>query len=440
MNGHISELKTPLIGVILTLAFFLLAAPNAIAATYYVATNGSDSNSCTQAQSTSAPKRNIMGSSGGLKCLAAGNGDTLVIRAGTYTEVLTTNTQSWPSGTSYANAATIKAQTGESVIIKPNSNNGVGLSGPAAYLVFDGLIVDGGNCTSCNELVWIGNGANHIRFLNTEIRNNPNGQNLVSIGGSFIEFIGGSVHDAHGTAPVQTTSNGFYGFYIGGKDNLIDTVKVYNCVAYGIHVYNEGNTPDRNVIRNSQVYNINAVSSGALTTGILLGTGTGNMAYNNVVRDIGVVGYGLGISTGNNASGSKIYNNTVTRTYYGITTSNTSGPIIKNNVLFSNTGAHYNDYGNTSNASLANNLCSSSGTGCALVGDPLFVDIASNNYALQALSPAIDRGTTLTDMPAYDLNQTVRPQGAGWDLGAYEYGAGAVAVAPFPPTNVRIIR
>src|SRR5438445_11204846 len=29
--------------------------------TYYVATNGSDSNSCTQARSTSTPKRNIMG-------------------------------------------------------------------------------------------------------------------------------------------------------------------------------------------------------------------------------------------------------------------------------------------------------------------------------------------------------------------------------------------
>src|SRR5215475_14289659 len=47
------------------------------AATYYVATTGSDSNSCAAAQNISTPKRSI---NAGLACLAAGNGDTVYIR------------------------------------------------------------------------------------------------------------------------------------------------------------------------------------------------------------------------------------------------------------------------------------------------------------------------------------------------------------------------
>jgi parallel beta-helix repeat protein len=49
----------------------------------------------------------------------------------------------------------------------------------------------------------------------------------------------------------------------------------------------------------------------------------------------------------------------------------------------------------------------------------LFVDPGSNNYQLKPGSPAIDKGTTLTDVPA-DILGVKRPQGAGYDIGAYE--------------------
>ncbi len=62
--------------------------------------------------------------------------------------------------------------------------------------------------------------------------------------------------------------------------------------------------------------------------------------------------------------------------------------------------------------------------------DPLFVDIANRNARLQSNSPCIDIGS-LAGMVSPDLDGTARPQGAGPDLGAYEFTT-ASAAAPEP--------
>jgi parallel beta-helix repeat protein len=49
--------------------------------------------------------------------------------------------------------------------------------------------------------------------------------------------------------------------------------------------------------------------------------------------------------------------------------------------------------------------------------DPLFIN---NNYLLSDSSPCIDSGTSL-DAPATDIRGTIRPQGGGYDMGAYEF-------------------
>ncbi len=58
------------------------------------------------------------------------------------------------------------------------------------------------------------------------------------------------------------------------------------------------------------------------------------------------------------------------------------------------------------------------GTG-NLSADPRFVNAATGNLHLLAGSPAIDTGTS-TGAPAVDLDGVRRPQGAGFDMGAYE--------------------
>ncbi|MCX8173266.1 MAG: Ig-like domain-containing protein [Thermoplasmata archaeon] len=64
----------------------------------------------------------------------------------------------------------------------------------------------------------------------------------------------------------------------------------------------------------------------------------------------------------------------------------------------------------------------STGTG-NLYGDPRFLNPAAGtggNYHLQPGSPAIDNGTA-TGAPGIDLDGVSRPQGDGYDIGAYEH-------------------
>jgi hypothetical protein len=68
--------------------------------------------------------------------------------------------------------------------------------------------------------------------------------------------------------------------------------------------------------------------------------------------------------------------------------------------------------------------------------DPLFVDAKAGDFHLQASSPLIDRGAAF-NAPATDLDGNSRPCGAGFDLGAYEFGACSpvrnVTSGPGPP-------
>ncbi len=53
-------------------------------------------------------------------------------------------------------------------------------------------------------------------------------------------------------------------------------------------------------------------------------------------------------------------------------------------------------------------------------GDPMFVDPVHNDYRLRPNSPAINKGATLKGFN-YDKEGNLRPQGAAWDMGAFEY-------------------
>jgi hypothetical protein len=57
-------------------------------------------------------------------------------------------------------------------------------------------------------------------------------------------------------------------------------------------------------------------------------------------------------------------------------------------------------------------------------GDPKFVNASAADFHLQEGSSAIEKGSPL-NAPTNDYDGNIRPQGAGYDIGAYEYGAGS---------------
>src|SRR6059036_1094315 len=91
----------------LTATGFVLIPVLAHSSTYYVATTGSDSNTCRQTQDASTPKRTI---NAALNCLGtaagAGAGHTVQVAAGTYAETLDNNL---PGGTSWSTPFTLEA-------------------------------------------------------------------------------------------------------------------------------------------------------------------------------------------------------------------------------------------------------------------------------------------------------------------------------------------
>ena len=148
----------------------LLAVPAvASAATYYVATTGSDSNP----GSVSAPWRTIRFAVSRLSA-----GDTLYIRGGLYTgatDNIDSQSATVPSGTSWANAITISGYPGETATLQPPDwYPGIRLTtGAPSYLIFQDLTIDMSRqrddfnpaVNDKPEAIYVSSGTHHIRFL-----------------------------------------------------------------------------------------------------------------------------------------------------------------------------------------------------------------------------------------------------------------------------------
>jgi len=410
------HLLSPLYGLCAVLS--LLGPVDARGATYYVATTGNDSNPGT----LSRPFKSFKQAIGLLQ-----PGDTLYIRGGTYTEQLDFQ---GPNKSGTANGwITVAGYPGETVISQfaggiAYSYGPIKARGNRGYFIFENLILDGINGAYSSGLQ-IRDGNHHFILRNVEFKNFQ--MSAMMIKASNVQIINCKIHDSV-VDTVQDPPSRRYGIYLSSGDTvIIEGNNIYNNPGGGITVYPG---PVHNaVIRNNVIHHNNWMANSNVP-GIQLspvldhptanGNGVidGTQIYNNVVHSncvnqpTGSKPCG-GIEISNGATNTKVWNNTVYGNKgYGIrVASGSNGPtvntVVQNNIVFENASGQIMNTGVDS--IITHNLTT----------DPKFVKVETFDFRLQARSPAIDAGTDL-NMVSVDIKNVSRPQGAAYDIGAYE--------------------
>jgi hypothetical protein len=223
------------------------------------------------------------------------------------------------------------------------------------------------------------------------------------------------------------TSNLDHGLYISGSNNLIEGNWIYNNAAACIHIYDGSNVGAKyNTVRRNRCYDNGAVAGGS-TSGIIIWTGVGNIASENIIYEEPHEAINIGAGCNRCVA----YNNTINDV--GLTSgeasihvanhSSISQVLIKNNLIRSS-GTAISDGGNK--AVLANNI--TTGTMTSLVIDSTNATLANRNYnILEGASTLIDAGTaTICAAGTYpsphpcSAGITLTKNGSAPDVGAFE--------------------
>jgi hypothetical protein len=274
-------------------AMLVVAAVPCAAATYFVASGGSDDNPGTEAQ----PFRTV---NRGAAALAPG--DTAYVKAGTYPESLY---DAIPGGTSWSAPVTLAAYPGDTVVLQPQ---GVGsifyFSAPSSqFITISGFTIDGSFIE--HDAVRIGSQnrprsatAHDIRFQDSEIRNAPVNGILVADRAINNQFVHLRVHH-------NGTTNLDHGFYISTSGNVVEHSEIFANAGEGVQIYSQHPraSVDENVVRYNRLHDNGVAGSGC---GMILCSGRDNLAYDNLVWN-----NRCGIRTDYGAVDSRIYNNTV---------------------------------------------------------------------------------------------------------------------------------
>ncbi|MBZ0289088.1 MAG: right-handed parallel beta-helix repeat-containing protein, partial [Anaerolineae bacterium] len=308
--------------------------------TYYVATDGSDSNAGTEA----LPFRTLVK---GVTALHPG--DTLLVKQGTYHESLE---DSIPTGLSWLQPVTLRAYPGHQVIIMPDAGAQfvIRFHPGQHHIILDGFILDGTNVELdgikiAGHMGSAASNPSHIRIINNEIRNvgatktatngyTAYGHGILTTGNStYIEYINNHIHD-NGLTDFD------HGIYHLSSYALIEENTIYNNKGTGIKV-GWGQNASYNIVRSNIVYDNNTAqgANGVKKQGRGIGVyyGSGTQVYNNVIWGAHMSGIDVSYSAYN----AKIYNNTIYSTDgYGIVVGFGPNPadtarnaVIQNNVV-----------------------------------------------------------------------------------------------------------
>ncbi len=428
-----------------TFSVGLSTVTSAHAATYYVATSGSDSNPGSEA----APFKNVQKAVGVVKA-----GDTVIIRAGRHRAFALMHING-------AEGAPITFKGEPGAIIDRNLGGGNGdriieFYG-GSYITIDGLeltdsdpitgpipdtIVEGSSCKKAagsgddspsygpRQAIKINKSdphTHHIIFSNLHIHNVAN-TGILGLA-DYSQVLNSHIHDLGDKKRGRQA----YGLYLKGIGWVIRGNRIYNANGNGIRT---GNTPQEggpvhNLLRDSIIENNIVYDNGGFFghpsgptgcrfkhggEGIIIFHGSGNIIRNNVVYNN--VGSGIRVGEDHALSNAPnaVYNNTVYASgKFGIQAiSGSDNPgkttIIKNNI------SHISGQDEIRVGGIQSNN---------LTTDPKFVNPPAGDFGLQASSPAIDKGVTLAEVPT-DFTGKARPVGPAYDIGAFE-GAGSKA-------------
>jgi hypothetical protein len=361
------------------LATVTSATPSAAATTastynLYVATNGSDSNTGTQAK----PFKTITKAAAAAKA-----GTTVHVAAGTYSGNVTTKT----SGTASARIRFVSDTKWGAKIVG---------SGSEAMWTNNGNYVDitGFDITGPGRL-GILNYASNTLVSNNHIHNLTLSGGCTGSGGAGVvnatytgsngDMIGNVVHDIG----KPGACNGVQGLYSSNKGGKIMNNVVYRVSSYGIHLWH-------------------AATDVTIANNTVFANGSSGM------------GGGIVIGVGDSPGGVQLKN---TKVFNNIVYNNPRGGIQQ----YCYSGQSCIGSGN----SVANNLVSGSSSAVVMKvgsatgtigGDPKFVSYnptATGDYRLQSGSPAINKGLAAS-APTTDILGVARPKGGAVDLGAYE--------------------
>jgi hypothetical protein len=427
---------------------------------YYVAKNGSDSNP----GSETSPWLTIQKAA---KTMVAG--DTVFVKAGVYNErVVPVNSGTEGNPITYKNFGTDKVildGTGVSIPYEDSGGLFQVLGPPYSNTVMNYIIIDGfevRNVAANAGIISLGE-AHHITIRNCYVHD------IYWIGIGILEwtFTPGKVTDITidncEVARTNLASAGDEALTLKNVTNFeVKNCKVHDTPSIGIGMA-DGTT--NGSIHNNEVYNAGE--------GIYIDTREHDAdsvsIYNNLVHNNDSAGIELGSETGTSRiTNCNVYNNIVWGNQTGFSAANyEGGPTLSNFYLTNNTFYNSRDVGSRdiliqnpaskySNSVIRNNIIMESDANKILLqyddyanggitidhnlfyevggyasnnkfgtnyiqANPQFVNLTSN-FQLQTGSPAIDAGSS-SNAPGMDYTGAARPQGTGYDIGAYEFGS-----------------
>ena len=405
---------------------------------YYVSTSGSN----TAAGTSSSPWRTINHALFGRSA-----GDCVVVKPGTYTETVWWTGGGGSSDTASGYVALISEQLHQAKLRAPQGSYST-LNMRNHYTLVDGFDVVGGDGHGVDI-----EGAHHVKVLNMKAHDSG-GSGISAQKGEYFTFEGNTVYGNAATNGYQTSGISIYWARpisgntsdMGFRNVLRNNISFDNIESAAITgEHTDGNGiiiddfqhtqytqsppqipyPYRTLVENNLVYGNGG--KGIQVTWSDHVTVRHNTAYFNN-RDNLNPGTWRGEIT-NQQSSDNVYVNNVTYADPGVNSNNVGlgnfaySSYTNQGVVFRNNLTYQGVAGQTSARSEGNASAITAAQGNLLGVNPRFVApslTATANFRTQMTSAVIDAGTTAYGTPQDDLDGSTRPQGSGYDLGAYE--------------------